>query len=103
MTEDKNAQQHIIQIQQLVQQSLGSIQEVHVGQIAYSLTIGELFVIVKKQFSQTAPTAKFDEVSKESLSETLNNLQSNLALAILTNLIHNAIDAKNGVSISLSC
>ena len=103
VTEDKNAQQQIIQIQQLVQQSLGSIQEVHVGQIAYSLTIGELFVIVKKQFSQTAPTAKFDVVSKESLSETLNNLQSNLALAILTNLIQNAIDAKNGVSISLSC
>jgi signal transduction histidine kinase len=103
VTEDKNAHQQISQIQQLVQQSLGSIQEVHDGQIAYSLTIGELFVIVKKQFSQTAPTAKFDVVSKESLSETLNNLQSNLALAILTNLIQNAIDARSGVSISLSC
>jgi len=98
VTEDKNAQQQI-----MVQQSLGSIQEVHDGQIAYSLTMGELFVIVKKQFSQTAPSTTFDIDHKDCFSETLNNLQSNLALAILTNIIQNAIDAKSGVSISLSC
>ncbi|MEK9772838.1 MAG: ATP-binding protein [Opitutae bacterium] len=103
VTEDKNAQQQISQIQQLVQQSLGSIKEMHDGEIAYSLSIGELFEIIQKKFSQTAPPTTFDVAPKGCFSETLNNLQSNLALAILTNLIQNSIDARNGVSISLSC
>jgi len=103
VTEDKNAQQQIIQIQQLVQQSIGSIKEIHDGEIAYSLSISELFEIIQKKFSQGAPSTTFDLDPKGCFSVNLNNLQSNLALAILTNLIQNAIDAKNGVSISLSC
>jgi len=103
VTEDKNAQQQISQIQQLVQQSLGSIKEMQDGEIAYSLSIEELFEIIQKKFSQTAPSTTFDLDPKGCFSETLNNLQSNLALAILTNLIQNAIDARNGVSISISC
>lgn len=103
VTEDKHAQQQISQIQQLVQQSLGSIKEMQDGEIAYSLSISELFEIIQKKFSQTAPSTTFDIDPKDCFSETLNNLQSNLALAILTNLIQNAIDARNGVSISLSC
>jgi len=102
VTEDKNAQQQISQIQQLVQQSLGSIKEMQDGEIAYSLCIDELFEIIQKKFSQTAPSTTFDLNRKGCFSITLNNLQSNLALAILTNLIQNAIDARNGVSISLS-
>jgi signal transduction histidine kinase len=103
VTEDKNAQQQIRQIQQLVQQSLGSIKEMQDGEIAYSLSIEELFEIIQKKFSQTATSITFDLDPKGCFSVTLNNLQSNLALAILTNLIQNAIDARNGVSISLSC
>jgi hypothetical protein len=103
VTEDKNAQQQISQIQQLVQQSLGSIKEMQDGEIAYSLNISELFEIIQKKFSQAAPSTTFDVDPKACCSETLNNLQSNLALAILNNLVQNAIDAKNGVSISLSC
>ena len=48
VTEDKNAQQQISQIQQLVQQSLGSIKEMQDGEIAYSLSIEELFEIIQK-------------------------------------------------------
>ena len=103
VTEDKNAQQQISQIQQLVQQSLGSIKEMQDGEIAYSLSIGELFEIIQKKFIQVAPSTTFEVAHEGCFSETLNNLQSNLALAILTNLIQNAIDARNGVSISLSC
>jgi signal transduction histidine kinase len=103
VNEDKNAQQQISQIQQLVQQSLGSIKEMQDGEIAYSLSISELFEIIQKKFRKTAPSTTFDIDHKVCFSETLNNLQSNLALAILTNLIQNAIDARNGVSISLSC
>ena len=48
VTEDKNAQQQISQIQQLVQQSLGSIKEMQDGQIGYSLSIGELFKLFRE-------------------------------------------------------
>ena len=103
VTEDKSAQQQISQIQLLVQQSLGSIKEMQDGEIAYSLSISELFEIIQGKFRKTALSTTFDVDPKACCSETLNNLQSNLALAILTNLVQNAIDAQNGVSISLSC
>jgi len=103
VTEDKSAQQQISQIQLLVQQSLGSIKEMQDGEIAYSLSISELFEIIQGKFRKTALSTTFDVDPKACCSETLNNLQSNLALAILTNLVQNAIDAKNGVSVSLSC
>ena len=103
VTEDKSAQQQISQIQQLVQQSLGSINEMHNGEIGYSLSISELFEIIQKKFRNTELSTTFGVDPKSCCLETLNNLQSNLALAILTNLVQNAIDAKNGVNISLSC
>ena len=102
VTEDKNIQEQIRKIQQLVQQSLGSIKETDHGEISYNLTVGQLLEIAQKKFTQLARETNFKIVHSDCLNESINNLQANLALAILTNLFQNSADARSGVSITLT-
>lgn len=103
LSEDDNVQEQICKIQELVQQSLGSIKEVSDIGISYSLTIEELFEVAKRQFSLVSCEATFTIEPADCLGESVNNLQANLALAILSNLFQNSADALEGVNISLSC
>ena len=103
VSSDNHAHQQIRKIQELVQQSLGSIKEAADDKINYSLSIEELFEIAREKFNQFSPETSFNISSNDCLAENINNLQANLALAILNNLFNNSADSRQAVVISLIC
>ena len=102
-SDNKGLQQQINKIQDLVQQSLGSIKEAEEDVTAYTLTIEELCEIARKKFNQQSPETIIKIDSSNWLTQSINNLHANLTLAILANLFQNSADAKPEVIISLSC
>ena len=102
-SEDGDLKQQIDKMQDFVQQSLGSIKEAEKNEISYILTMGELFQIAQSKCTKLFPETTLEIKQSECLSESINNLQANLALAILTNLFQNSTEARQGAGLSLSC
>ena len=100
---EENLQTNIKRIQDLVQQTLGTIKDNDDGVISYTLSVEELLQIAKEKFLEHNPGAKLEILDSEFLGETFNNLQANLTLAILANLFQNSADAKTDVLVSILC
>ena len=100
---EENLQTNIKRIQDLVQQTLGTIKDNDDGVISYTLSVEELLQIAKEKFLEHNPGAKCEILNSEFLGETVNNLHANLTLAILANLFQNSADAKTDVLVSILC
>ena len=100
---EENIQTNIKRIQDLVQQTLGTIKDSDDEAIPYTLSVEELLQIAKEKFLEHHPHAKCEIFQSEFLKQNINNLHANLTLAILANLFQNSADAKSDVLISVLC
>lgn len=89
-------------LQTLVNRALESIRELEHGEMKYSISLNEFCQIIEERFSKdyTGASLLIQGVRDEGIS--LDNLQSHLSLAILSNLFKNSIDAKKDARIELN-
>mgnify|MGYP001372579449 CR=1 FL=1 len=91
-----------MRIGELVSQSLHSLQDVENRQTAYTISLAELFQqVVRKKVGISTDGSVTVKASK-ALSQSVDNLQSNLLLAIITSLVENAFETFPGADVSLS-
>jgi signal transduction histidine kinase len=97
----EDTHQTIQKIHQLVRQALDSLKEVEKGEISYCLSMKEVLETAAQKLDKTSPDTSLKIVSRESLSDPVDNLQANLTLAILSNLFQNSTEAQTGAEIVL--
>jgi len=89
-------------IQGQVQRALSAMQEFGDTDLKYSLSLQEFSQLLREHFQQTHKEASLEIEGSEISGIFLDNLQSHLSLAILSNLLQNSVDAKRNASIKLT-
>jgi signal transduction histidine kinase len=91
-----------MRIGELVSQSLHSLQDVENQQTAYTISLTELFDQVVRKKVEISIDGSVTIKPSTALSQSVDNLQSNLLLAIITSLVENAFETFPGADVSLS-
>ena len=98
---EPDLQKTVEDIQSMVSRALQSLQEIEAGKEQYTLSLAEFTELIEVRFSQDFPEAKLLFQLGSDKNIELNNLQCQLALAILENLFKNSMDAKADAEIIL--
>ena len=99
---DSTLRKNVENIQNQVSRALTSIRELEEDKISYTLTLGEFSQLVEARFSSEYPSAKLEIKGNERDDIFLDNLQSHLTLAILSNLFQNSSEARRDVSVKIN-
>ena len=91
-----------MRIGELVSHSLHSLQEVENQQTAYTITLTELFDQVVRKKAEISTDGSVTIKPTKVLSQSVDNLQSNLLLAIITTLLENAFETFPRADVYLS-
>jgi signal transduction histidine kinase len=91
-----------MRIGELVSHSLHSLQDVENQQTAYTISLTELFDQVVRKKVEISIDGSVTIKPTKALSQSVDNLQSNLLLAIITSLLENAFETFPGADVSLS-
>jgi signal transduction histidine kinase len=91
-----------MRIGELVSHSLHSLQDVENQQTAYTISLTELFDLVVRKKVEISIDGSVTIKPTKALSQSVDNLQSNLLLAIITSLLENAFETFPGADVSLS-
>ena len=91
-----------MRIGELVSHSLHSLQDVENQQTAYTISLTELFDQVVRKKVEISKEGSVTIKPSKALSQSVDNLQSNLLLAIITSLVENAFETFPGADVSLS-
>lgn len=91
-----------MRIGELVSHSLHSLQDVENQQTAYTISLNELFDQVVRKKVEISTDGSVTIKPSKALSQSVDNLQSNLLLAIITSLVENAFETFPGADVSLS-
>jgi signal transduction histidine kinase len=91
-----------MRIGELVSHSLHSLQEVENQQTAYKITLTELFDQVVRKKAEISTDGSVTIKPTKVLSQSVDNLQSNLLLAIITTLLENAFETFPRADVYLS-
>ena len=97
----EDTHQTIQKIHQLVRQALDSLKEAEKGEISYCLSMKEVMETATQKLNEISPETSLRVVNHESFCGPVDNLQSNLTLAILSNLFQNSSEAQTGAEILL--
>ena len=90
-----------IQIRELVTHSLQSLQDVENNRVTYTISLGELFEQVVKRTEEIAEGGKITISPSAVLSQSVDNLQCNLLLSIITSLVENAFETLGSTEVFL--
>ena len=91
-----------MRIGELVSHSLHSLQDVENQQTAYTITLTELFDQVVRKKAEISTDGSVTIKPTKVLSQSVDNLQSNLLLAIITTLLENAFETFPRADVYLS-
>ena len=91
-----------IQIQSLVSEALGTLQEIRRKKEFYDLSIREIFEIAQGKISDLHPKRIVRIMPNPELEVRIDNLRANLILPILRNLMENSFEASTKTKVQLS-